>query len=245
MGNASVLLNVSRRIVERFQDCSPMLSAYNSAADFDWIQHQSKLPWMELPIQVPTDDIYSEIISITPYLVDHRDDYGEHHGWKSFCIHGKSYDATREDLHYQDARPHVWTMEAVKHMPRTVEFFKDQWPASSYQRIRVMSLAPGGYITVHSDSQHSSLQPINISITQPDQCRFVMEKHGTIPFSPGRSFWLDVSNRHAVFNDSDQYRWHIIVHQKCDHPIFQRTVVEHYHSVYNTKHATSPTNNPR
>lgn len=244
MTRSDMLLGISRKMAEKYQSTELVLPDYNPLADFFWIQHQSKLPWLKLPILVPTDDILQEIPAIQSHLIEHREDYGEHQGWKSFCIHGKSYDATREDQYYSDDRPHIWTSEAKKFMPNTVKFFQNHWPGSTYSRIRMMLLEPGGYITLHSDSDRSKLSPINIAITQPSECKFIMEKQGVVPFSPGAAFWLNVSNRHAVFNDSDQPRWHIIVHQNCDHPEFKEMVVKCYHTLYNNNNETSHTDHP-
>ena len=237
-----MMLNLSRLVVNKFDDVQWILPAYNSTADFDWIQHQSNLPWLKLAIAVPTHDILQETASILPYMSAHRDDDNEHKGWKSFCIHGKSFDATREDQFYNDARPHVWTEQAKQLMPRSVEFFRTGWPASTFSRVRMMLLEPGGYIALHSDSDDSKLSAINIAITQPAGCKFVMENHGRVPFSPGDSFWLDLSNKHTVFNDSDQHRWHIIVHQDCNDPKFKELVVKCYHDLYNTLDAPGQIN---
>jgi hypothetical protein len=209
------------------------LPEYNPNATFEWIQSQSDLAYLLLNITVPVDVILDEIVKIKSMLVDHRDNYGEHQGWKSFCIHGKSYDATREDSYYNDNRVLDWTAEAKKHLPRTVEFFMNSWPAFSYSRLRVMLLEPGGYISPHSDRPESGLGPINIAITQPENCFFAVDRVGCIPFTPGNAFWLDISKIHTVKNQSSQDRWHIIVHQTLDHPDFQQTVVNSYHMLYN------------
>lgn len=218
---------------EKYRDSAPNWPAYNSTADYNWIKHQSGLPWLKLQIEVPYQDILNEIGNIKQYFVDHRDTYSEHLGWKSFCIHGKSYDSTREDQFYDDDRPHNWTEISQQLMPQTVSFFKQQWPGDQYHRVRIMELAPGGYISLHRDSEVSRLSPINIAITQPKKCAFVFEKNGTIPFTPGSVFWLDVSQLHTVFNDSDEYRYHIIVHQNLYHQKFQEVVVKSYHDMYN------------
>ena len=165
-------------------------------------------------------------------LVDHRDNYGDHCGWKSFCIHGKSYDATREESYYNDDRPYVWTVEAQQGMPATVDYFANTWPGSQFNRVRVMLLEPGGYISLHQDSEISKLTAVNIAITQPNECQFVMAKHGPVPFAPGQALWLDISNQHTVINNSDQPRWHIIVHQSFDDN-FQNMVVNSYKKMYN------------
>jgi hypothetical protein len=75
-----------------------------------------------------------------------------------------------------------------------------------------MALEPGGFVSVHQDRKKSALEPINIAITQPVGCDFVMEGWGVIPFENGKAFMLDISNRHAVVNNSKETRYHIIAH---------------------------------
>lgn len=204
---------------------------FNSAADAHWICNHSNLPWLKLNIAIPFNLIEQEIKNIENYFVLHRSDYNEHTDWQSFCIHGKSFDATREDAYYKDDRPHTWTAEALKLMPKTVEYFK-HWPHQIFSRIRVMKLAPGGIISLHRDAELPGvLEPINIAITQPKDCKFVMENYGEVPFTPGSAFILNVSNRHTVVNDSDQTRFHIIVHQTND-STFDSLLVESYNTYY-------------
>lgn len=220
-------------MLKKYIDANPTLPGYNATADFAWIQKQSGLPWLLLQIPVPAQTILNEIINIKDFMIDHRDDYSEHQGWKSFCIHGKSHDATREDSYYSDHRPYVWTDLAQRLMPQTVDYFQNHWPGSGYKRVRVMLLEPGGYIALHKDTEIPGLHPINIAITQPTGCDFVMERHGLVPFQPGSAFWLDISNRHTVCNHSQQRRWHIIVHQSFDNEVFQGLVASSYKNLYN------------
>ena len=122
--------------------------------------------------------------------------------------------------------------QALTLMPNTVAFFKNNFTAAEYKRVRVMLLEPGGYITVHKDYKSNRLGPVNIAITQPNGCHFVMDNHGEIPFSPGKSFMLDVGNLHTVVNHSDLPRYHIIVHSKPSQK-FKKTVVDQYNFLYN------------
>lgn len=223
---------ISQLMFSKYADYQYQLPVYNSNADFDWIMNNSGMPWLQLDIAVPYETILNEIKNIEPWLVAHRDDYSEHRGWKSFCIHGKSYNATREDDYYNDDRPYIWTAEARHCMPLTVNYFSNTWPGKQFKRIRVMLLEPGGYVSIHQDSKISKLTAVNIAITQPTECKFVMANHGTVPFTPGRAFWLDTSNQHTVINNSDQPRWHIIVHQSFDDS-FQNIVVNSYKKLYN------------
>lgn len=222
---------LSRKIFDRFLNKQLTLPEYNDHATADWIRQESRLPWLPLDIKIPTNTILREIQNVKHLLTVHRDDYAEHSGWSSFCLHGKAYNATREDSYYDDSRPYIWTPEAEKLMPETVEFFK-HWPAAGFRRLRVMRLAPGGWIAIHRDTTVSNLQPINIAITQPKECAFVMEQHGKVPFETGKALLLDISNLHTIFNDSDQDRWHLIVHQQFNQD-FDNLVVKSYKKLYN------------
>jgi len=197
---------------------------FSPTADVNWIINNSNLPWIKLLVNIPVDQILTEIHQCAHLLVNHRDDYGEHRGWKSFCIHGKSLHQTK---HCDDDRPFVWIPEIEKRMPDTVSFFKN-WPGGTYQRIRVMALEPNGYVSLHRDCNTSGLSPINIAITQPKNCKFIMEGWGEVPFQSGTAYMLDISNNHAVFNDSDQVRYHIIVHSDNLSDKFQSSLLQSY-----------------
>ena len=147
------------------------LPDYNPDADFDWIKYQSGLPWLCLNIDIPYQQILKEIQSIQSLLVDHRDSYGEHLGWKSFCIHGKSLTTTQHSI---DDREFHWIPEIIKTMPRTVEYFQS-W-GLEFHRLRVMALEPGGFVSIHTDTDRKRLYPINIAITQPTDCKFINDK---------------------------------------------------------------------
>lgn len=235
---------ITEKFYQRYKDVSWTPTNLKSDRDYNWIAKSSQLPWLQLDIVVPTKKILAEIQNIKHLCVPHRDDYAENMGWESFCIHGKSYDATREDSYYSDDRPFEFTKEALDLMPATVEYFKNTWPHQTYRRVRVMRLKPNGYISLHKDNEISQLSPINIAIDHPLDCRFVMEKYGTVPFETGRALILDVSNYHTVFNNSNKDRWHIIVHQTTNDK-FQNLVVKSYKTLYNTLYETSNNNNPR
>lgn len=166
-------------------------------------------PCEQIELNVPYEKIHKEILKIQKYLVTHREESGM--GWSSFCIHGKSYDATKEDAYYKDSKPHIWTKEALEHMPHTISWLKTLGYAQ-FQRVRVMCLAPKGFINIHRDQTESKFKAINVAITNPVQCKFYLEHHGELKFQPGVAYRLNLVNYHAVINYSDHYRYHIIIH---------------------------------
>ena len=189
-------------------------------SSFSWIINESKLPWLELDIKVPHNEMLQEAISLKDRFVAHRDQDGiggyRHKGWQSLCIHGISAEKTN---HYEQygynsnyTTPYQWT-DIIDRCPITYKFFKDVFPYKSYFRLRYMLLEPGGFITPHNDSDESKLSPINIALNHPKGCKMKMKEHkGYVPFKSGSAMMLDVSNIHAYVNDSEEERYHIIVH---------------------------------
>lgn len=237
-------------MVRRNKDRKYQLPEFNPNATAEWILNQSNLPWLPLSIEIPHDMIQREIPNILHLIKQHRErDYtrcennlhdekqADNLGWYSFVIHGKSYDATREDSFYDDERPHIWTPEACELMPGTVEYFNKVWPGVKYRRLRVMILTPGGVITPHIDApvtgDRCGLRAVNIAITQPKDCDFALDQYGVVPFESGRAIMVDTSKLHTVVNDSMLPRWHLIVHADVDYAPFKELVVKSYLDMYN------------
>ena len=188
--------------------------------DFDWIVNESNLPWLKLDIEFNHETMLREAVALKDRFVKHRDQDGvggyRHKGWRSLAIHGISAEKTNhfEQYGYKSNKetPYRWT-EISGLCPNTVSFFKEKFPFSSYYRVRFMLLEPGGFITPHTDTFDSKLAPINMALNHPKGCKMKMKGHeGFVPFKPGTAMMLDVGNEHAYVNDSNEDRYHIIVH---------------------------------
>ena len=188
--------------------------------DFNWIVNESNLPWLKLDITFPFEEMHKEAVALKHEFVKHRDQDGvggyRHKGWRSLCIHG--IDAYKTN-HYEqygyksnNETPYQWT-EISERCPITTNFFKYDFPYSRYFRLRFMLLEPGGFITPHVDTFDSKLSPINMALNHPKGCLMKMSGHkGYVPFKPGFAMLLNVGNEHAYINNSDEDRYHIIVH---------------------------------
>lgn len=230
--------NLTNLIANKCRNNTPTYPL-NIPADIDanWVRCKSNLAYLKLDIKVPYVQIQQEVNNIKDLFVTHREDYNEHEGWYSFSIHGKSYDSTREDEYYNDQRPFVWTNEAEALMPLTVDFFKNNWFGNTFARLRVMKLAPGGYIFLHSDEDknktNNCMYPVNIAITQPKECEFIFENAGVVPFEPGSAFLLNVSNKHLVINNSNEDRYHLIAHHLTTTREYNKIIVNSFNRYIN------------
>lgn len=188
--------------------------------DYNWIVNESELPWLELDIEFPYAEMHAEAVALKDEFVAHRDQDGgggyRHKGWRSLCIHGiDAYKTNHYDQYgykNNDETPYQWT-HIIDRCPVTYNFFKKVFPYKKYFRVRFMLLEPEGYITPHEDTLEHRLAPINLALNTPEGCMFKMKGHkGYVPLTTGKAVLLDVGNTHAVYNKSNEDRFHIIVH---------------------------------
>jgi hypothetical protein len=179
---------------------------YLPNTDYFWITTTGRVPYLRLLLDGPWDSMLEEAQALDSLYVPHRDN-GQSAGWSSLCLHGIS--ATHTDAGEGE---HKWT-EIAKRCPVATDYFKTQFPYASYHRVRFMRLAPGGYITPHSDGYNFYLSAVNISLNNPAGCEMVLEGVGIVPFdNAGSAFAFNTSYQHMVWNQSNQPRYHIIVH---------------------------------
>jgi hypothetical protein len=191
---------------------------YPDSFDPKWVITESEWPWFKLSIfdSQPWKEMYKEALNLYDAFKPHRGDYG--HGWKSLTLHGLNDDTQSLDSYDKDRITTLssldWTWVA-DHCPITKQFLTSMWPAQYLNRVRFMLLEPGGYILPHRDrpANQKRLSVCNISLNNPDGCEFIMDGYGKVPFdNNGSAFLLDISNTHAIWNNSNYPRFHMIIH---------------------------------
>ena len=192
----------------------------------NWILYSSGWPYFPVTLpNAPYSEMLKEAKALETLFNPHRIDVDipseyNNRGWSSLCLHGESWNKTDHWASYEENKfktqkdiIYDWCEEITQLCPITTKYFKEQFPYVSYDRLRFMYLAPGGYIQQHVDRDTSLLSPINISLNNPEGCIFRMKDLGDVPFSDnGGACLVDISNPHSVWNNSDIPRIHIIVH---------------------------------
>jgi len=178
-----------------------------------WVTWESKYPWLKLMIDAPFKDMLEEAKNIKHLFVEHRTDYSQ--GWKSVCIHGIDDHVTGipEDHGLDKDTKRDWT-NASAECPITTNYFKNKYPVSVYDRIRFMLIEPGGYINPHVDGsrEDNPSRAVNMSLNNPDDC-FLITENGIVPYDDnGSVFYFNIAYEHGVINNSNEDRYHIIVH---------------------------------
>lgn len=176
----------------------------------------SDWPWAPIFKNFNVDSITQELDKLQYFFVPHRDkdkiNSYNHEGWEALTLHGLGYDKTENYDRYghTDESAYKWT-EVCDYCPNIIELIKSL-PFQQYGRVRLMRLAPGGYIMPHTDGPGRIFGPFNFALTNPEGCRFIFKDAGVVPFKPGRGFLLDIGREHIVINESSEYRYHIIIH---------------------------------
>lgn len=192
-------------------------------SDFNFLQHLN-LPWF--PVELDGFNylkMYDEARAVKSRFVEHRalgTEYGYGKGWKSLCLHGLSEHRTENWERYSDVAvlgdealvPYDFT-QASEYCPEITAFLKCAFPFESYQRVRLMLLEPGGYILPHCDRGQGLITSITLALNNPKGCDFIMKSCGVVPLKQGGDACIiDVSREHAVFNNSGEDRYHLIIH---------------------------------
>ena len=172
---------------------------------------------------INTNKFLEEILHLeqSNLFTDHRG--SDHPGWSSFVLHGLGHDKTLNLEYYgynnDDEVPYDWTNEALKYCPSIVEYLKSAKIKKRYHRVRIMRLAPGGYISMHDDdpNNYKKVWALNLAINNPKDCEMHFwnddyQYAGMVPWAPGKAFKIRIHWKHMVMNNSNEVRYHMIVH---------------------------------
>jgi len=204
------------------------LKQYKKIPSVERILHAFNIPWLRLQTtEVPVTEIYKEYTSLDIKPVYHRPDDviagAKHNMWKSLTLYGVDSHIT-EDVDGE----HTWT-DVADQCPITVKWIKDNFIINSNtRRIRFMWIGHGGWILPHKDRDDTGLREINVAIKQPTGCIFKFTERGVVPFKDGRSYLIDTSNEHMVFNNSNEPRLHIILHTDMSDEMIQDSYTDTY-----------------
>lgn len=190
-----------------------------------WIKNETGLPWLMLDMKLPWERMLEEIKSLP------QDDWiryregNSNGGWSVCILHGLDKKPYNWE-HY--AEEEGWTKEedapigftnASKKCPFTMDYIVNVLGIKKQERTRIMKLDPGGVIHLHHDRKGKDdpltkdimkLTTLHFSITNPDDCDFVIPYWGRIPAKNGDVFLFDNKWEHYLINNSNEPRYHII-----------------------------------
>jgi len=205
-----------------------VLTEYEKTKDIEAIT-MSLLPFLKIQTSVPHKEMLDEAKRLLPFFVNHR---GDAYNWKSLCLWGLSHahtgvpeDYGMEETDELEEQYMDWT-DMSKFCPTTKNWLENDFGFNSFTRVRFMLINPGGYIKPHSDTDHSELIAINIALNMPEKCCFIVDKYGCLPLNEGDIFLFNNSYTHAVWNQSNEPRIHMIVYGGRNWNWWEKKIVE-------------------
>lgn len=176
----------------------------------------SSAKYLKLNLEVPHELMLQEAKQLRDKFIVYRSSY-ENNGWHSLPIVGKSSQDPYawDQYNYTSARaaaPDMQWTEIADLCPVTTNWLKTIYPSSSYGRVRFMLLEAGGGIGFHKDTEHSILGAINIALNNPNGCKWHWKDGTSLQFNPGDAYAMNISYEHSIRNDSNEDRYHMIVH---------------------------------
>ena len=173
--------------------------------------------FLALDIPFPYEEMLAEARTLKDKYVEHRGDDGTHRGWKSLTLYGLGDTLTESwaDYGYKSggdaAKDFKWT-DSAHACPVTLNFFKNNFPCNKFGRVRLMLVEAGGYISMHNDSSIPMTENINMVLNNPKDCVWKWDD-GTpdLHMEPGVAYAMNIHYHHAIYNNSNEDRFHIIV----------------------------------
>jgi hypothetical protein len=176
----------------------------------------SDAKYLKLDLPIPHEEMLKEAIKLREQFIPYRQDEYHHIGWHSLPIIGLSSKDPYawNQYNYSSARDAAvdikWT-ELAEQCPVTVNWLKTIYPSNSYGRVRFMLLEAGGNIGFHTDTHHSILGAVNIALNNPKGCKWLWRDE-ELEFQPGDAYTMNISYEHSIRNDSNEDRYHMIIH---------------------------------
>lgn len=200
-----------------------------------WILKESKLATLLLDVNVPHEAMLEEALANKHRFVKHRGI--DSPGWASMALHGTAIEDTspREALiakgkYTEETAPDYHWTELADSCPVSKQFV-ESLGFNVLKRVRFMLLEPGGWITLHRDTESPGIQAWNVSINNPAGHYFCMQDAGFVPWEPGQMRGIDISRYHTVVNTGNEPRIHMIIHGQHDKK-FNETIIRSYKKLY-------------
>jgi hypothetical protein len=176
----------------------------------------SDAKYLKLDIDVPYEAMLEEARALKHRFTEHRGGENSHKGWKSLSLYGlgEQLHESWQDYGYANAveaaKDFKWTT-ASRDCPATMSFLLNTFPSKKYGRVRLMLVEAGGWIGPHSDTKHRLLENINIPLSNPKDCMWHWGDGETLFMEPGVPYAMNISYEHAIYNNSKEDRFHLIV----------------------------------
>lgn len=204
----------------------------------EWIVKESRMPWLELDINTPHNELINEIKQFSENLIpfcsniskesetyQSRDAQAKRlqvdkcvKDWEFITLYGIGSNIVSRKEDYTSLNKinvsHKWT-DAGNKCPLHKKIIEDTFILDNDITIMYAVLRPGGFCTPHTDADKDSdkknvLTSLTLMTYNPSGSIFFFENWGKIPIKQGKMYLLNVAYYHATINNSNENRYHLM-----------------------------------
>jgi hypothetical protein len=206
----------------------------------EWILNESGIPWLELDLDSPHNQMYKEIDAMRKKFIGFcknipndvpsaiaKKEIAEKYNlplfdtdknWNFLTLYGVSSDTVSFNFDYpelKDKPVHHDFTDIIEHCPAHKKFIEENFILNDELLIKYANLGPGGFLLPHTDADNGDhtlkkLNSLTLMVKNPKGCVFNYENWGDIPIKEGRLYLLNTNYYHATQNKGDEERYHLM-----------------------------------
>jgi hypothetical protein len=198
----------------------------SSDEDVEYDLHLCLVPFIDLGLSFDHEAMLAEVHALEAEFLDEEQQGLEDRyagGWASITLRNRGgVDGVRiySEAQGQLKGDYAFTPLSQR-CPLLQAFVEGLVDLEQCSEVHVLRLAPGGFVVPHADDPSRPVSSsISVALNMPEGCTFKigLGAGGTqvpgaheIPFEAGSGFVVNPSKVHAVQNDSEESRYHLIV----------------------------------
>ena len=198
----------------------------SSDEDVEYDLHLCLVPFINLGLSFDHEALLEEVRAVDGEFLDEKQQGLEDRhagGWASITLRNRGgVDGVRI---YSEAQGELSGEYAFTPLsgrcPQLQDFVENLVELEQCSDVHVLRLAPGGFVVPHADDPSRAVSSsISVALNMPEGCSFqiglstkgeMVPGAHEVPFEPGTGFVVNPSKVHAVKNESDEPRYHLIV----------------------------------
>lgn len=194
--------------------------------DMEYDLHLCLVPFIDLGLSFDHEALLEEVRALDGEFLNEEQQGLEDRdagGWASITLRNRGgVDGVRIYSEAQGQLSGEFAFTPLsERCPLLQDFVKDLVDLEQCSDVHVMRLSPGGFVIPHADDPSRPVSSsISVALNMPEGCTFniglgaggeqVPGAH-EVPFEAGSGFVVNPSKVHAVRNDSEESRYHLIV----------------------------------
>ena len=157
-------------------------------------------------------EMHKECLNFTDWMHASTDPAYAPVSFRNYLAKTRNYNRFKH-LQWVNSTAKKWdrwlTPPTEEHFPTIWKFLQEN--KHQYINPMISKLGAGEHIRVHNHGGRGPPFVYNMSLNYPKGCKFAVYPQGMVPYEAGDIYRLHIHNDHAVFNNTDTVRYHLLL----------------------------------